>query len=96
LHDPRLLLAFSFGLVHGFGFASALQEMMLPRHALGWSLFAFNGGVEIGQACIVIMVAPLLALLRQRTPALSERVIATGALCVVTAGAFWFFQRVMA
>jgi hydrogenase/urease accessory protein HupE len=96
LHDPRLLLAFSFGLVHGFGFASALQEMMLPRHALGWSLFAFNGGVEIGQACIVMLVAPLLALLRQRSPALAQRVITTGALCVITAGGFWFFQRVIA
>jgi hydrogenase/urease accessory protein HupE len=95
-HDPRLLFAFCFGLIHGFGFANALQEMMLPRHALGWSLFAFNGGVEIGQGCIVLAVAPSLALLRCRSPDFSERVVTAGALCVVTAGAFWFFQRVMA
>jgi hydrogenase/urease accessory protein HupE len=95
-HDPRLLFAFCFGLIHGFGFANALQEMMLPRHALGWSLFAFNAGVEIGQACIVVTIAPVLALLRNRTPIFSERLVTTGALCVVTAGAFWFFQRVCA
>ncbi len=94
--DPRILFAFCFGLIHGFGFANALQEMMLPRDALGWSLFAFNGGVEIGQGCIVLTVAPLLALLRQRSPVLAERVVAAGALLVTTAGAFWFFQRVMA
>ncbi len=94
--DPRLLFAFCFGLIHGFGFANALQEMMLPRHALGWSLFAFNGGVEIGQACIVLTVAPLLALLRSRNPTFADRVVMAGALCVTTAGAFWFFQRVMA
>ena len=95
-HDPRLLFAFCFGLVHGFGFANALQQMMLPRDALGWSLFAFNSGVEIGQGCIVLTVAPLLALLHQRSVLAWERVVATGALCVTSAGAFWFFQRVMA
>ena len=94
-HDPRLFFAFGFGLIHGFGFANVLQEMELPRHALGWSLAAFNGGVEIGQACIVLAIAPLLALLRHRSARASERVIATGALAVTTAGAFWFFQRIM-
>ena len=93
--DPRLLFAFCFGLIHGFGFANVLQEMVLPRHALGWSLFAFNGGVEIGQACIVLTVAPLLALLRRHSARASERIIAAGALGVTTAGAFWFFQRIM-
>ena len=94
-HDPRLLFAFCFGLIHGFGFANALQEMMLPRQALGWSLFAFNAGVELGQGCIVLAVAPLLALLRQRSVIGAERVVAVTALVVSAAGAFWFFQRVM-
>jgi hypothetical protein len=95
-HDPRLLFAFCFGLIHGFGFANALQEMMLPRQALGWSLFAFNGGVEIGQGCIVLAVAPLLALLRRRSVIGAERVVMVTALIVSAAGAFWFFQRLMA
>ena len=94
--DPRLWLAFSFGLIHGFGFAFALQEMTLPRQALGWSLFSFNAGVELGQGCIVLLLAPALAWLRQHRPWLSQRVIATCALAVTTAGAFWFFQRLLA
>ena len=92
--DPRLLFAFCFGFIHGFGFANALREMELPRYALGWSLFSFNVGVEIGQMCIVLSVAPLLALVRRRDPAISRRVVMAGSTCVILAGAFWFVQRV--
>ncbi len=95
LRDPRLWFAFTFGLIHGFGFASVLQEMELPRHVLGVSLFSFNLGVEIGQACIILAVAPLLALLRNRKPLAARHVTQFAALSVTTAGAFWFFQRVM-
>ena len=95
LRDPRLWFAFAFGLIHGFGFASVLQEMELPRHALGVSLFSFNLGVEIGQVCIILAVAPLLALLRNRKPLAARHVTQFAALSVTTAGAFWFFQRVM-
>lgn len=95
LRDPRLWFAFSFGLIHGFGFASVLQEMELPRHALGVSLFSFNFGVEIGQACIILAVGPLLAFLRSRRPVAARHVTHFAALFVTTAGAFWFFQRLM-
>lgn len=95
LRDPRLWFAFTFGLIHGFGFASVLQEMDLPHHALGVSLFSFNLGVEIGQACIILIVAPLLALLRSRSPLIARHVTQFAALSVTTAGAFWFFQRLM-
>lgn len=91
--DPRLLFAFCFGFIHGFGFANALRAMELPRYALGWSLFSFNIGVEMGQMCIVLAVAPILAALRTRRPALSRRVVAVGSLAVIGAGAFWFVQR---
>ncbi len=92
--DWRLLFAFCFGFVHGFGFANVLREMRLPRGALGWSLFSFNAGVEIGQACIVLAVAPLLALLYRRTlPATSGRIVSAGAFCVIVAGAYWSTER---
>ncbi len=92
--DPRMLFAFGFGLIHGFGFASVLQDMELPTHALGWSLLAFNVGVEIGQACILVAVAPVLAILANNSPVLARRLTHGLALGVTTAGAFWFFQRV--
>ena len=94
-HDTRLLLAFCFGLIHGFGFANVLQEMMLPRQALGWSLFTFNVGVEVGQACIVLAIAPLLAWLYRSNPLVWRRVVSGGALCVTVVGSFWFFERIL-
>ena len=59
--DMRAWIAFAFGFIHGFGFANVLREMDLPSRALGWSLFSFNLGVEIGQLVVVVAVASLLA-----------------------------------
>ncbi len=92
--DIRAWVAFFFGLVHGFGFAGVLREFGLPPRALGWSLFSFNFGVEIGQACIVIVVALLLTALRSRDEALARRVAVLGSVCVSLAGSYWFIQRV--
>lgn len=92
--DLRAWIAFFFGFVHGFGFAGVLREFGLPREALGWSLFSFNFGVEIGQACIVVVVASLLAALRNRNQALASGVLKVGSVCVILAGGYWFIQRV--
>jgi len=92
--DVRAWIAFFFGFVHGFGFAAVLREFGLPRQALGWSLFSFNFGVEIGQACIVVVVATLLAALRNRNRALAGQVMRVGSVCVILAGTWWFVQRV--
>ncbi len=93
--DWRLLFAFGFGFIHGFGFANVLRAMQLPREALGWSLFSFNAGVEIGQACIVLAVAPVLGFLIRRDSATSRRLLTAGSFAVVFAGGFWFTQRVL-
>ena len=92
--DMRAWIAFFFGFVHGFGFAGVLREFGLPREALGWSLFSFNFGVEIGQACIVVVVASLLAAIRKRNQALAARILKVGSVCVILAGTWWFIQRV--
>jgi hydrogenase/urease accessory protein HupE len=91
--DVRAWIAFFFGFIHGFGFAGVLQEFGLPRQALGWSLFSFNLGVEIGQACIVLVVASVLAMVRDRNPKLAGRIIKVGSVCVILAGAYWFIER---
>jgi hydrogenase/urease accessory protein HupE len=93
--DLRLWFAFAFGLIHGFGFANALHEMELPRAALAWSLLAFNLGVEFGQGCIVLLVAPILWQLHERLPrAIGVRFDYAAALGVILMGAFWFVERV--
>ena len=94
--DWRSAAALGFGLIHGFGFASVLREFGLPKEALGWSLLSFNLGVEAGQACIVALVAPLLGLLRHRTPAAAPRWIAAASCLVIAAGGYWFVERVFA
>lgn len=92
--DARAWIAFFFGLIHGFGFAGVLKEFGLPRQALGWSLFSFNFGVEIGQICIVAIVASMLAALRNRDQTWGARVAVAGSVVVILAGSYWFIQRV--
>jgi hypothetical protein len=92
--DVRAFIALTFGLVHGFGFANVLREFGLPREALGWSLFSFNVGVEIGQLFIVMLVASALALVRRRNELVGARVAFAGSVIVIAAGTYWFVQRV--
>jgi hydrogenase/urease accessory protein HupE len=92
--DVRAWIAFAFGFIHGFGFANVLRDMDLPARALGWSLFSFNVGVEIGQLLVVVSVASLLALLRSRSEAAGRRLAFAGSVVVIAAGTFWFVQRV--
>lgn len=92
--DVRGWIAFAFGFIHGFGFANVLREMDLPGRALGWSLFSFNVGVEIGQLFVVVAVASALALLRRRSEAAGQRLVFAGSMVVIAAGTFWFIQRV--
>jgi len=92
--DARAWIAFAFGFIHGFGFANVLRDMDLPARALGWSLFAFNVGVEMGQLVVVVVVASVLALVRRRYPAAGRFVTVAGSLAVSAAGVFWFVERV--
>ncbi|HLG58195.1 MAG TPA: HupE/UreJ family protein [Vicinamibacterales bacterium] len=92
--DLRAWVALTFGLVHGFGFANVLREFGLPREALGWSLFSFNLGVEIGQLAVVLLVASLLAAIRRRSDVIGARVAIAGSVVVIAAGTYWFVQRV--
>jgi hydrogenase/urease accessory protein HupE len=92
--DIRAFVAGVFGLVHGFGFASVLKEFGLPPTALGWSLFSFNLGVEIGQLGIVLVVASALAAIRRRSPITGERLAIAGSVVVILAGGYWFVERV--
>jgi hydrogenase/urease accessory protein HupE len=92
--DVRAWIAFAFGFIHGFGFANVLREMDLPSRALGWSLFSFNLGVEIGQLLVVVAVASALIWLRSRNEAAGQRLALAGSLAVILMGAFWFVQRV--
>jgi len=59
------MIAFFFGLIHGFGFASVLKDLGLPRESLLLALVSFNLGVEAGQLAIVRALMPIAFALRQ-------------------------------
>src|SRR5439155_10618992 len=92
--DVRPWIALAFGFIHGFGFANVLREMDLPSRALGWSLFSFNIGVEIGQLLVVVSVASVFAALRSRSETAGRQLAFAGSLVVIAAGTFWFVQQV--
>jgi hydrogenase/urease accessory protein HupE len=92
--DLRAWIAFFFGFIHGFGFAGVLREFGLPAQALGWSLFSFNLGVEIGQGLIVVVVATILAVVKKRWPERNHLIVKIASTGIIVAGVFWFATRV--
>jgi hypothetical protein len=90
----RWLVAFGFGLIHGFGFASVLTDLGLPQTALLSSLLAFNIGVEIGQMAIVAAFVPLAFALRN-TVFYRRFTLALGSLVVALIAATWIAERIM-
>jgi hypothetical protein len=92
VHNKRWVVAFVFGLIHGFGFASVLGDLGLPRNALVLALVGFNVGVELGQLAIVAAFLPLAYLLRETQ--LYRRVVFVGGSLVITLiAALWFIER---
>ena len=88
----RWLMAFFFGLIHGFGFASVLTELGLPTGALIVSLVGFNLGVELGQLAIVAVFLPLAFVLRH-TPFYQRGVLLGGSLAALLVALAWFVER---
>ena len=89
----RWRLAFVFGLVHGFGFASVLLDLGLPASALVAALGGFNVGVELGQLAIVLVFLPIAWLLRH-TRFYRWVIVAGGSAAIVVLGLFWTLDRI--
>jgi hypothetical protein len=85
-------MALVFGLVHGLGFAGALRNLAIPRHAHGLALGAFNVGVELGQLAIVLLVLPPLAMLA-RGRWYPRAVLGGASLLVAWVAALWILER---
>ena len=95
--DPkgRWMLTFAFGLIHGFGFASALKELGVGSNGSGIAvpLVSFNLGVELGQIAIAALALPVIWKLRT-WPVFVARWVPACSVLVATLGAYWFIQRV--
>jgi hypothetical protein len=99
------LVAFSFGLLHGFGFAGVLAEVGLPQHAIPLALLFFNVGVEIGQLIFVAAVLSAISLLRYAASRLLEptslrqalnRLDVTIGYAIGIVAAYWLVERTTA
>jgi hypothetical protein len=91
-HGRRALVAFCFGLIHGFGFASVLLDLGLPKAALAMSLLGFNLGVEIGQITIVALFLPL-AFLARHTMVYRKGVLGAGSFAIALLALVWLAER---
>jgi hypothetical protein len=92
----RFAMAAGFGLIHGLGFASALQDLHLPRAMLASSLLGFNVGVEIGQLAVVVATVGLIALATTLAPVTQRRTEISAAMssaALLAAGLAWFLTR---
>ena len=88
-------IAFFFGLIHGFGFAGALTEAGLPAHQAALSLAAFNIGVEVVQASLILITIPVLLWFTDKKPKLYAPATTVCAVFISLAGAFWFVERIV-
>ncbi len=92
------VVSFSFGLIHGLGFAGALREIGLPQDDIPLALFAFNAGVEIGQILFIAVVWAVGAALYRLYPMLAQhgRALTRGAgYAIGSLAAFWVIDRVL-
>lgn len=95
LGDNRWAAAFALGLLHGFGFSATLMDLGLPRQNLALTLFGFNVGVEIGQACVVAAFVPL-AFLARRTWFYRRIALVWGSVAIAGVAGVWLVERAFA
>ena len=92
--DRRWRDTFFFGFIHGFGFASGLIEIGIPRNAIVPALASFNIGVEVGQIAIVLVVIPLLLVVDRSTGGKrSRKFVYAASSMIAILGAYWLFMR---
>lgn len=99
--SPRLseripwVVAFLFGLLHGFGFAGALREIGLPETDVPMALLTFNLGVELGQLAIIAACLAIIAALRRMAPRLLRPATLAATYGIGITASFWFLQRLL-
>ena len=100
-HRPGLterypwLVALSFGLLHGFGFAGALADVGLPEDQIPLALLNFNIGVELGQLVFVAVIVIVASLARRVSPKINETALKPVVYATGIMAAFWFVERIV-
>lgn len=91
----RIALVFMFGLVHGMGFASSLNEIGLPPNAFLSSLITFNVGVELGQVAIILLCYALFGRWFSEKVWYHKRLVIPMSVCIALIAGFWTIQRLV-
>ncbi len=91
--NHRWMVAAFFGIIHGFGFATALEGLKLSTPKLIEALVAFNLGVELGQVAIVIIIAPIFLFLASKRPIYFSATSRVTSLAIALLGSYWFIER---
>ena len=90
----RILLVFLFGLIHGMGFANALNEIGLPNGKFFTSILSFNLGVELGQITVIFLIFSLLIIPFKNKSWYRKRIVYGLSSCIALVAAFWVVERV--
>jgi len=90
----RIALVFMFGLIHGMGFASSLNEIGLPRNKFLTSILSFNLGVELGQVTIILAMFLLLVIPFGKQPYYRKRIVFPLSIAIGLTAAYWTVQRI--
>ncbi|HWK09294.1 MAG TPA: HupE/UreJ family protein [Vicinamibacterales bacterium] len=91
----RLALVFSFGLLHGMGFAGVLRDLGLPRSQFLTALLTFNGGVEAGQLTVIAAAFTAVAYWRAQSTVYRRLVVRPASLAIALIGIYWTIQRIV-
>ena len=94
LKSWRVALVFSFGLLHGMGFAGVLRELGLPRSDYLAALLTFNVGVEAGQLTVIALAFAAVAYWRRDPSSYRRFVVQPASIAIALAGVYWTIQRV--
>ncbi|HWB26268.1 MAG TPA: HupE/UreJ family protein [Chitinophagaceae bacterium] len=90
----RIAIVFMFGLIHGMGFASALNEIGLPRNQFALSIFSFNVGVELGQISIILLMFMLIIIPLGKIKDYRKKVVFPLSALIGLIALYWTIQRV--
>lgn len=94
LKASRIGIVFLFGLIHGMGFASALNDLGLPKNAYLSSILLFNVGVELGQITVILAAFLLLALPFGKKPYYRKRIVIPLSIIIAVIAAYWTIERI--
>ncbi|HYU78217.1 MAG TPA: HupE/UreJ family protein [Vicinamibacterales bacterium] len=94
LKSWRVALVFSFGLLHGMGFAGVLRELGLPRSEFLTALLTFNAGVEVGQLTVIALAFAGLAYWQRKELTYRRFVVQPASIAIALVGLYWTLQRI--